>query len=89
MRATSRSADGATGYPKKSLGAVELSTEQKRPVMQMLLQEHPVKQIREVWSSARRCYYQWKAPTDEAAWQKGIGEAFVQVLLPLANQRSD
>lgn len=89
MRATGRSADGATGDHKKSFGAVELSAEQKRPVTQMLLQEYPVKQICEVWSSARRCYYQWKALTDEVAWQKGIGEAFAQVLLPRANQQSD
>ena len=87
MRATGRSSEDAE--ITKKLRAVELLAEQKRPVMQMLVQEHPVTQICEVWSSARRCYYQWKAPTNEAAWQKGIGEAFVQVLLPLANQRSD
>ena len=74
---------------QKNFGTVELSVEQKRPVMQKLVQEYPVAQICEVWGSTRRSYYRWKAPTVEAAWQNGIGEAFVQVLLPFANQQSN
>jgi hypothetical protein len=70
--ATARSADDATGDRKKSLGALELSAEQKRPVMHMLVQEYPVTQICGMWSSAYRSYYRWKVPTDEAAWQRGL-----------------